>query len=37
MGSLESRPLKNSEFPETLFSWGNSGNYSISRSSDIES
>lgn len=37
MVSLENRPLKKTEFPETLFSWGNSGNYSISRSSDIGS
>ena len=37
MVSLENSPQKKSEFPETLFSWGNSGNYSISRSSDIES
>lgn len=34
MVSVESSPQKQSEFPETLFSWGNSGNYSISRSSD---
>lgn len=31
------QPQKQLEFPETLFAWGNSGAYSISRSADIGS